>query len=83
MNTMIGYTVQAETDASGKIVHSLLMLARQFLGQTEAGIQTQRVWESDQMSLNVPPRVWKRHSALLTLLLDQTEKSEPRLDDGK
>ncbi len=83
MSTMIGYTAQAETDSSGKIVHSLLLLVRNFLNQAEPGIQSRHVWESQQMLPSVPPRVWKRHSALLTLLVDQVEKSEPQHDGGK
>ena len=77
MNTMIGYTVEQESDSSGKVLHSLLLLARNFLNQTEAGIQSRHGWDPQQRIPSVPPRVWKRHSALLSLLVDQAEASEP------
>lgn len=82
MSTMIGYTVGQETDGSSKVMHSLLLLVRNFLNQTDAGIQQRHGWESRQLS-NVPPRVWKRHSALLTMLVSQAEMSEPQHNDDK
>jgi hypothetical protein len=77
MSTMIGYTVEQETDTSGKVLHSLLMLARNFLNQTETKIQSKHPWDSQRYLQNVPPRVWKRHSALLTMLVDQAATAEP------
>jgi hypothetical protein len=82
MSTMIGYTAQAETDSSSKIVHSLLLLVRNFLSQAEEGIQPRHAWEAQQLP-SVPPRVWRRHSALLTMLVHQAEVSEPKHNDGK
>lgn len=81
MGTMIGYTAHAETDSSSKIVHSLLLLVRNFLSQAETGIQSRHVWDAQQLP-NVPPRVWRRHSALLAMLVHQAEKSEPQYCDG-
>lgn len=75
MSTMIGYTAQAETESSSKIGHSLLLLVRNFLSQAEAGRQPRHVW--DEQEANVPPRVWRRHSALLSMLVHQDETSEP------
>jgi len=83
MSTMIGYTAQAETDTSSKIVHSLLLLVRNFLSQAESGIRPRHVWDAQQLLPNVPQRVWRRHSALLTMLVHQAEMPEPQHDDGK
>lgn len=83
MSTSIGYTVEQEADNSGKVLHALLSLARNFLKQTDAGIQSRHVWESQQFMPNVPPRVWKRHSALLTMLVHQAELPDSIHPDGK
>lgn len=76
MSTLIGYTAHQETDSTGKVLQSLLLLARNFLNPAELSISARRVWDSQHMP-DVPPRVWKRHSALLTLLAEQAESIEP------
>lgn len=83
MNTMIGYTVEQETDSTGKVLQSLLLLARNFLNHTDSGIQSRHVWDSREFVSSIPPRVWKRHSALLTMLSHQAEASDPQHNESK
>jgi hypothetical protein len=75
MNTMIGFTARQDTDSAGKVLQSLLLLLRNFLSSGEGSIQSRHVWNSQQFMQDVPPRVWKRHSALLTLLAHQADMS--------
>lgn len=81
MNTMIGFTAHQETDSTGKVLQSLLLLVRNFLSSSEGSIPSRHGWNSRQFMPDVPPRVWKRHSALLTLLADQAEISGPHQRD--
>jgi hypothetical protein len=76
MNTMIGYTPAQETDVSSKVWQSLLLLARNFLSPADTGIQRRHAWDAQELMTNVPPRVWRRHSALLTLLAEQANTCE-------
>lgn len=78
MNTMIGYRVGQEADDSGKPLQSLLWLVRNFLNQSDSGIHRRQAWYSQEFAANVPPRVWRRHSALLSMLVDQAESAEVR-----
>ncbi|MBI1423317.1 MAG: hypothetical protein GC149_07615 [Gammaproteobacteria bacterium] len=83
MNTMIGYTATPEVDDSGKLLQSLLLLARNFLGQTDSGIQRRHAWDAQQFMHNVPPRVWRRHSALLTMLVQQANADDAKVCDAE
>lgn len=78
MSTMTGYTVEQETDKTGEVLQSLLLLGRKFLGQLDSGIQRRHAWDASQFMPNIPSRVWRRHSALLTLLIHHTEAMETR-----
>ena len=82
MSTLIGYTAHQETDSTGKVLQSLLLLVRNFLNPAEASIQPRRVWDSQHMP-DVPSRVWRRHSALLTLLAQQAQRVEPHQRDAE
>jgi hypothetical protein len=83
MNTMVGFTTEQETDSTGKVLQSLLFLVRNFLNQTEVSIQPRHFWDAQQSMPNVPPRVWRRHSALLTLLANHAELSELHHSDAE
>jgi len=76
---MIGYTVGQETDGHGKLLQSLMLLARSFMGRTDSGMQRRHAWNAQQFMPNVPARVWRRHSALLTMLVQQanTDEAQP------
>ena len=77
MSTLISFTAEQETDSTGKVLQSLLLLVRNFLSSNEGSVPSRHGWSSRQFMPDVPPRVWKRHSALLTLLADQAEMSGP------
>lgn len=76
MNTTIGYVPEQCDDGSGKVLQSLLLLARRFLSPPDSSIQHRHAWDSDRFMPNVPPRVWRRHSALLSMLIQQAESPE-------
>lgn len=78
MNTIVGYSVEHKPADSGDALQSLLLLVRRFLNRSDAGIQRGHAWNSSQFMPNVPQRVWKRHSALLTLLVqNQSDSGDP------
>jgi len=67
MNTSIGITVGQEGEKHGDTFRSLLLLLRNFLSQASPVIQRSYARDSYRYMPNVPPRVWRRHSALLSL----------------
>lgn len=82
MNTVVGYTANQCDEGSGKVLQSLLLLARRFLSQSGSGMQHNRVWNCDRSMPSVPPRVWRRHSALLSMLIQQTEPLASQQNDA-
>lgn len=60
MSTMIGCTVEQEATANGGLLQSLMLLVRKLMS-----------WDEKEFMPNVPTRVWRRHSALLTMLIQQ------------
>lgn len=83
MSMMVEYPLAQQAGNTDKIVHSMMLLVRGFLHKSNLGFQAWHSWSEQQFLLNVPPRVWKRHSALLSLLVDQAEISEAQHSDGK
>lgn len=81
MNTVIGYTAQPEVGKTGMVLQTLLFLGRKFLGQTDTRIQHKHSGYSRKSIRHVPPRVWKRHSALLGMIMQQTEFTEVKPSD--
>lgn len=82
MSTIVGYTAEQCDDDNGKLLQSLLLLARRFLNQSDSSIRSGHAWDSDRLMANVPPRVWRRHSALLSMLIQQSEALAPPHDDA-
>lgn len=83
MNTIVGYTAGQCDDENGKVLQSLLLLARKFMGTSDSSIQRRHAWDCDRVMPNVPQRVWKRHSALLSMLIQQSEALESSRGDAK
>lgn len=76
MSTMIGYTDGQDTDGNGRLLQSLIVLARNFMSHSDSGIQGRNASAAQQFMPNVPARVWRRHSALLTMLVQQANSDE-------
>lgn len=73
MNTMIECTAEQDIDKTSVVLQTLLFLGRKFMGQTDVRIQQRHTRYSRQHMQHVPPRVWRRHSALLDMLMQQNE----------
>jgi len=73
MNTMLELTVDQHTENSSKVMQSLLLLVRNFLSASDDSLLPRHLWRSTQAVSYTPPRVWRRHSALLTLLAEQAD----------
>lgn len=73
MDTMIEYTAEQETGKTGVVLQTLLFLGRKFLGQADIRIHERHAGYPRKYMQHVPKRVWRRHSACLDLLMQQSE----------